>query len=90
MAILLLGEEGRYCKLINQYVYRVGRLPEDEALADHIMLDLIEDATVLSTKKMKDVEIARVWKKFGNGMGSTNDAPAFVEAMILAGAEEVK
>jgi len=90
MAILLLNKGGNYCKLVSQYVFRVGVLPENEVLREHMMLDLVEDATVLSISDMDESLIKRLWAKFGNGMGSTNDAPTFVEAFINSGAVEVK
>ena len=90
MAILLLNKDNKYCKLVSQYVSRRGVLPMDEVLREHMMLDLVEDATVLSTVNMDDALISRLWKKFGNGLSSTDDAPAFVEAFINSGAVEVK
>lgn len=90
MAILLLNKDNNYCKIKSKYVYQVGKLPTDEIEREHIMLDLVEDATVLSTVNMDDALIKRLWKKFGNGMGSTDDAPTFVEAFIISGAVVVK
>jgi hypothetical protein len=90
MAILLLNKGGKYVKLVSPYVQRRGELPTNEVLRDHMMLDLVEDATVLSTIHMDEYEIRNLWMKFGNDLGSTDDAPTFVRAFINSGAVEVK
>ena len=88
MAILLMDGE-RYCKLIHPYSFRVGVLPQD-IMREPILEQLYEDSTVLDISMLDEPTQKRLWTKYGNGMGSTDDAPEFVEAFILAGAKEVK
>jgi hypothetical protein len=88
MAILLMNGE-RYCKLLTPLSYRVGVLPQDN-MREHVLEELYEDSTVLDISEVKESIQRAVWNKYGNGMGSTDDAPTFVEAFILSGAKEVK
>ena len=90
MAILLLQPRNRFWRGEDAYSYRVGVLPEDAICRNLRLIELKEGATVLDATTMKPVTVARTFHKFGNGMGSTDDAPAFVEGFINAGAKVVK
>lgn len=90
MAILLLQPNDKFWRGENAHTFRVGTLPKDEPTRSLKLAELKKDATVLDATKMKPVTVSRTFHKFSNGMGSTEDAPAFVEGFISAGAKEVK
>ena len=84
MSILLLADT-KYRKLISPTSARHGELPDSDLERDLFMLDLLDDEpTVVDVSRIRLKDYERVWKLYTNGL-STNDAPAFVDALVLVG-----